>query len=94
MEYLISKSADVNVSNARDKWKFKCDLAYVMLFLFVLLQVKDKHGITPMLAAIWEGHTECVEVLLRGGADIKGTAPDGTSYVDAAEKDEIKKLIS
>ena len=25
---------------------------------------KDKHGITPVLAAIWEGHTSCVKYLL------------------------------
>ena len=25
---------------------------------------KDKHGITPVLAAIWEGHTACVKYLL------------------------------
>ena len=24
----------------------------------------DKHGITPVLAAIWEGHTACVQYLL------------------------------
>lgn len=58
------------------------------------LQAKDKHGITPLLAAIWEGHTECVSILLRGGADKNGSAPDGTAYKDAAEKDEIKVLIS
>ncbi|KAJ6644265.1 Myotrophin [Pseudolycoriella hygida] len=53
----------------------------------------DKHGITPILAAIWEGHTACVQLLLDKGATKSGTAPDGTSYVDAAEKDEIKKLL-
>jgi len=28
------------------------------------LQAKDKHGITALLAAIWEGHTDCVKLLL------------------------------
>lgn len=63
-------------------------------FYYCHLQAKDKHGITPLLAAIWEGHTECVSILLRGGADKNGSAPDGTAYKDAAEKDEIKVLIS
>jgi hypothetical protein len=27
------------------------------------------------------------------GAFIKGVSPDGTSYYDAAEKDEIKALL-
>jgi ankyrin repeat protein len=27
-------------------------------------QAKDKHGISALLAAIWEGHTHCVKLLL------------------------------
>jgi len=54
----------------------------------------DKHGITPILAAIWEGHTACVRLLLDKGATKTGKAPDGTSYVDAAEKPEIKQLLA
>lgn len=54
----------------------------------------DKHGITPLLAAIWEGHTECVRVLITNGAKIDGRTPDGLSYLDAAEKAEIKSLLS
>lgn len=65
-----------------------------LIVALLALQVKDKHGITPLLAAIWEGHTECVSILLRGGAEKTGTAPDGTSYLDAAEKDEIKALLA
>ena len=26
---------------------------------------KDKHGITVILAAIWEGHTDCVKFLIQ-----------------------------
>ncbi|EDW88799.1 myotrophin [Drosophila yakuba] len=55
---------------------------------------KDKHGITPILAAIWEGHTSCVELLLKKGASKNGSTPDGQSYLEAAEKDEIKKLLA
>ncbi|XP_073824776.1 myotrophin homolog isoform X2 [Musca autumnalis] len=57
------------------------------------LNVKDKHGITPLLAAIWEGHTECVKLLLEKGADKNGETPDGKSYAEAAEKEEIRKLL-
>ena len=28
------------------------------------LDTPDKHGITPLLAAIFEGHTHCVKILL------------------------------
>jgi len=54
---------------------------------------KDQHGITALLAAIWEGHTDCVKLLLSKGALKNGCSPDGTSYVDAAEKEEIKELL-
>ncbi|EDW60297.1 myotrophin [Drosophila virilis] len=54
----------------------------------------DKYHITPILAAIWEGHTECVEFLLDQGANKDGTTPGGQNYVDAAEKDDIKKLLN
>ncbi|GLV36653.1 uncharacterized protein CBL_02512 [Carabus blaptoides fortunei] len=58
------------------------------------VNAKDKHGISTLLAAIWEGHTECVKLLLDRGAAKTGAAPDGTSYVDAAEKTEIKQLLA
>lgn len=54
---------------------------------------KDKYSITPLLAAIWEGHTECVEFLLEMRANKKGITPHGENYVDAADKDEIKRLL-
>ncbi|KAF7492639.1 Myotrophin [Sarcoptes scabiei] len=53
----------------------------------------DKHGISALLAAIWEGHTECVKLLISTGAKIDGRTPDGMSYVDAAENAEIKQLL-
>jgi len=59
----------------------------------VKLDAPDKHGITPILAAIWEGHAACVKYLLDNGAGKTGTCPDGSSYVDAAEKEEIKQML-
>ena len=35
----------------------------------------------------------CLICLFLQGAQKDGSAPDGTSYVDAAEKDEIKQLL-
>ncbi|XP_066991004.1 myotrophin [Anabrus simplex] len=57
------------------------------------VNAKDKHGISALLAAIWEGHTSCVKLLLDQGASREGSAPDGTSYIDAADKEEIKLLL-
>ena len=31
---------------------------------------EDKHGITPLLAAVWEGHTACVKFLLENVREI------------------------
>ncbi|XP_059179268.1 myotrophin-like [Physella acuta] len=53
----------------------------------------DKYGITPLLSAIFEGHTASVRLLLEKGADKSGKSPDGASYIDCAEKDEIKALL-
>ncbi|KAL1501266.1 hypothetical protein ABEB36_006621 [Hypothenemus hampei] len=55
---------------------------------------KDKHGITPILAAIWEGHKACVELLLQKGAKKDGVAPDGKPYVECAENSEIRQLLA
>ncbi|XP_016976946.1 myotrophin [Drosophila rhopaloa] len=55
---------------------------------------KDKYGITPLLAAIWEGHTSCVEFLLQMGASRTGRTPGGQSYSEAAEQDDIRLLLA
>merc|ERR1711862_531885 len=58
------------------------------------INAKDKHGISVILAAIWEGHANCVKFLLDKGAkwDQEKT-PDGRSYLEAAESDEIRCLL-
>lgn len=32
---------------------------------YLFSQMVDKHGISVLLAAIWEGHTDCVKTLLK-----------------------------
>ncbi|VEN51721.1 unnamed protein product [Callosobruchus maculatus] len=54
---------------------------------------KDKHGITAILAAIWEGHKDCVKLLLEKGAKREGVAPDGKTYLESAENNEIKQML-
>ncbi|XP_005094277.1 myotrophin [Aplysia californica] len=58
-----------------------------------LVNAPDKYGITPLLSAIFEGHTDCVKLLLEKGADKTGRSPDGATYIDCAEKDDIKALL-
>uniref|UniRef100_A0A0B7BP65 Uncharacterized protein n=1 Tax=Arion vulgaris TaxID=1028688 RepID=A0A0B7BP65_9EUPU len=57
------------------------------------INAPDKYGISPLLSAIFEGHTPSVKLLLERGADKSGKSPDGASYIDCAEKDEIKALL-
>ena len=36
----------------------------VLMCSLILLQLPDKHGITPLLAAVYEDHEECVKILI------------------------------
>ncbi len=92
IEYLITKQgADVNVSASN--FLFLGSIFYQKLSSN-FFQALDKHNISPLLAAIWEGHTECVRLLIANGAQINGRTPDGLSYLEAAEKAEIKSMLS
>ncbi|EGG20490.1 12 days embryo spinal ganglion cDNA [Cavenderia fasciculata] len=55
---------------------------------------KDKYGITPLLAAVYEGHVESVALLVKSGASVKTEGPDGRTAVEAAESEPIKKALS
>lgn len=57
------------------------------------VNLPDKHGISPLLAAIWESHLDAVKLLLSKGARKDGKSPDGQSYMDCAETDDIKVLL-
>lgn len=35
------------------------------MHLCLLIQDKDKYGITPLLSAVWEGHRDAVKLLLQ-----------------------------
>ncbi|XP_033751741.1 myotrophin-like [Pecten maximus] len=52
----------------------------------------DSYDMTPLLAAIFENHLECVKVLINSGASLEGTTPDGQSYYDVASE-EMKKVL-
>ena len=40
------------------------DFSGYLLYLHIYLQLADKHGITPLLVAIWENHLDAVKLLL------------------------------
>eukprot|EP01110_Echinostelium_bisporum_P012909 TRINITY_DN7_c0_g1_i1.p1 TRINITY_DN7_c0_g1~~TRINITY_DN7_c0_g1_i1.p1 ORF type:complete len:124 (+),score=60.35 TRINITY_DN7_c0_g1_i1:297-668(+) len=57
------------------------------------LDEKDKYGITPLLAAVYEGHEQVVKFLVSKGAKKDTKGPDGKTALEAAEKDAIKALL-
>jgi len=98
----LKNKIDVNVTNesGRNLAHIAADYNFVDILKYLhskgaKLDNKDKHGITPILAAILEGNAESVEYLLSAGANKKGTAPDGRTYLQAAgDNAALKKLLS
>lgn len=57
------------------------------------VNIVDEYGICPLLAAIWEGHAETAEVLLKSGAKKDMKSPEGKSISEEAPNDKIKALL-
>ncbi|XP_003741359.1 myotrophin [Galendromus occidentalis] len=101
-EFVECKGIDVNrlLDDGRPPLHHAADYGHTHVLRYLLysgadVNAEDKYGITPLLAAIWEGHTECVTLLLNRGASVTDKkTPDGLSYLEAAEKPEIKELLS
>jgi len=98
-ELFDSKEVDANASlDGRSPIHYAADYGHKDIIEYLIgkgvdLNAVDKHGISPLLAAVWEGHTECVRLLIASGANKTGQTPDGKSYLEAAEKPEIKSLL-
>ncbi|GJQ78073.1 hypothetical protein Trydic_g2415 [Trypoxylus dichotomus] len=99
-DIIEKKSVDVNTDiDGRPPILYAADYGQVDVIEYLIgagadVNAKDKHGITALLAAIWEGHKECVRLLLEKGATKEGVAPDGKNYVESAESLEIKELLA
>ena len=59
------------VDGGRAPCHFAADYGQLEVLRFLVTQkgadvnAKDKHGISVILAAIWEGHTDCVKFLIQ-----------------------------
>lgn len=80
-------------------WEGLCLLILIMSIIAIFKYIFDASSKTTIWyesfsSLFCSGHVECVSILLKAGADKKGTAPDGTSLIDAAEKQEIRDLLA
>ncbi|CAG5121279.1 unnamed protein product [Candidula unifasciata] len=98
-KYVEEEGVDVNKQyQGRFPLHYAADYGQTEVLEYLLskgatIDATDKYGITPLLSAIFEGHTASVKLLLEKGANKSGKSPDGASYIDCAEKDEIKALL-
>lgn len=77
------------------------DLAKVKMLLNSnpnLVNEKDKHGLTPLHLAAWEGHKDVAELLISKGANVNAKCKDGSTPLHFAamfgHKDIAALLIS
>ncbi|XP_063219765.1 myotrophin [Bacillus rossius redtenbacheri] len=98
-DFVENKEVDVNKEiDGRPPIHYAADYGQKDVIKYLIsrgadVNLKDKHGISALLAAVWEGHTDCVKILIENGASKTGSTPDGLSYVEAADKEEIKELL-
>ncbi|XP_071809461.1 uncharacterized protein [Asterias amurensis] len=99
LKELIGKGANVNqtLSMGRRPLHFAADYGQTEIISKLIengadVNAVDKNNISVLLAAIFEGHTSSVQLLLEKGARKDGTF-DGQSYIELADKNEIKELL-
>lgn len=98
-DFVENKGVDINANiDGRQPIHYAADYGQKEVLNYLIekganIDAKDKYGISALLAAIWEGHTSCVQLMLEKGASKVGSTPEGSSYIDAAEKPEIKELL-
>jgi len=97
--FVEGDGVDVNADlDGRKPLHYAADFGHSLVVDFLIAQgaeinAKDKHDITPLLAAIFEGHIEVVRLLLDKGAEKNLQAPGGGSYLEVAEVEEIKAML-
>lgn len=97
--FVEEDGADVNMDlDGRKPLHYAADFGHGLVVEYLIkkgadINAKDKHDITPLLAAIFEGHSDVVRLMLDKGAQKNLKAPGGGSYLDAAEKEDIKAML-
>ncbi|XP_078062783.1 myotrophin isoform X2 [Mustelus asterias] len=69
------------------------DVLEFLIHMGAEINAPDKYGYTALLSAIYEGHVDCVKLLVSKGANKTGKCPDGKSYSEIAETAEMRELL-
>jgi len=100
-DYVEKQGVSVNIvdSNQRTPAHWASDYNQVEALQYLIgkgakIDQPDRYGITPLLAAVYEGHKGAVELLVNKGAKLNVKGPDGKTALEAAEKDDIKKILA
>jgi len=99
-EFVEKDKVDVNMvdNNKRTACHWASDYGQLEILQYLVTKgarydQPDRFGITPILAAVYEGHANVVRFLVEKGVNLKVAGPDGRSLVESAEKEEIKKIL-
>jgi len=99
-DFVESKGVDVNTPiQGRPPIHYASDFGQKDVIRYLIskganVNAVDRHGIHALLPAIWEGHTDCVKLLIDSGAAKEGKTPDGKPFAEVAEKEDIRTLLT
>ncbi|VUZ45325.1 unnamed protein product [Hymenolepis diminuta] len=98
-ENAVSKLGDVNqdIGNGRRLIHIAADYGQSEIIESLIrkgadINAKDGYGMTPLIAAVYEGHSKCVAVLLKYKANIS-LDPKGKNLCDCTDSQEIKDML-
>lgn len=97
-KYFNQFGAGVRDQNQRTPLHWAADFGKVEPMQFLLkngadVNAKDKFGITPLLAAVYEEHVDAVKALVAAGADKNAKGPDGMTAAEASDSSAITALL-
>ncbi|CAJ0564084.1 unnamed protein product, partial [Mesorhabditis spiculigera] len=97
-ENVNRKNVDEVVKAGRNSMHMACDYGQVEVVKYLIenggnVNLADKHGITPLLYAIWENHIEVAKLLMAKGANRNVKSPLNEPLLDCATSDEMKDLL-
>ena len=72
----------------------KLEITRLLLENGAAIDIQNAFGETPLLFAVWKGHKEVVELLLKHGANPKLENNWGVPIWELTEDDEIRELLN